>query len=206
MTPSTCCKLSYNILYNLCLASWRWWNFEIKKKQRFVKLNIICLSFFLPYLTTFQEYTWEGPDSLISAWSLNIMPSCRKGMLEYSCSHTLFYPVINSTSGTITSCYCRKMHFFHTGNRTLTPYFAYICASTTCISPSICPLCIKYIRQTLWKEGLSLSSWSIWLVPGAPSSIEVSIWKYHCDPDINQWAPRGGGRGGGGREGGSWGA
>lgn len=34
-------------------------------------------------------------------------------------------------------------------------------------------------------------SWSIGLVPGAPSSIEVSIWKYHSDPDINQWPPRG---------------
>lgn len=42
------------------------------------------------------------------------------------------------------------------------------------------------VRVAVWKRGLSLYIRSIWLGPGAPSSIEVSIWKYHSDPDINQ--------------------
>lgn len=47
------------------------------------------------------------------------------------------------------------------------------------------------LKQNPLKRG-PLTSWSIRLVPAAPSSIEVSIWKYHHDPDINQLAPRGG--------------
>lgn len=55
----------------------------------------------------------------------------------------------------------------------------------------------KHINRTLYQSG-RFTSWSIRLVPGAPSSIAVSIWKYHRDPDINQLAPRGGeGRAGG---------
>lgn len=64
---------------------------------------------------------------------------------------------------------------------------SYIHICTSWISSAfthVIPITHKYLRQTVWN--VSLFSWSIWLVPEAPSSIEVSIWKYHCDPDINQ--------------------
>ncbi len=130
-----------------------------------------------------------GPISFSSRWSIK------------------FYLIIKAVRSAIIShlrcnlSSCSNLHEASGGSKSITGclWFLYriqsfIPSHLSCLHPIyltlILPIMHKYIRQTLWN--VSLSSWSIRLVPGAPSSIEVSIWKYHCDPDINQWAPRGG--------------
>lgn len=69
-------------------------------------------------------------------------------------------------------------------------YYFLTCDALDFITCASEPHCANY-ASTRGVKNLSLSTCSIRLVPGASSSIELSIWKYRCDRDMNQWGPWG---------------